>query len=299
MPTDDLSGTALGAALLRARESVRPERERLFEDPFAYDLLPLLYDSPLYRAFYHLMDLPVIGSTMEASLDRQIPGVVGGILGRTCFIDEVLREALAEGFEQVVILGAGLDSRPYRIAGVDKSHVFELDQPATQQYKRTRLQNALDVLPSHVTFVPIDFEHQELANTLTTAGFREDVKTVFIWEGVTQYLTAEAVDATLRSVSDIAADGSRLVFTFVHGGVLDGSVQLGGADMLERFSERGEPWVFGLHPARVESYLTARHFRQVERADHETYLERYFKPVGRQPKIMEIEFTVLAEVDAS
>jgi len=299
MPTDDLSGTALGAAFLRARESARPQRERLFEDPFAYDLLPSLYDSPLYRALYHLTRLPVIGPPIEASWDRQIPGVVGGILGRTCFIDDALREALAEGFEQVVVLGAGLDSRPYRIAGIEKSHVFELDQPATQQYKRTRLQNTLSALPSHVTFVPVDFEHQELADVLTTAGFREDAKTVFIWEGVTQYLTAEAVDATLRSMSDIAADGSRLVFTFVHSGVLDGSVQLGGGDVLERFTERGEPWIFGLYPTEVESYLRERHLRLLEQVDHEAYLERYFKPVGRQPKVMEIEFAALAEVGVS
>ena len=98
--------------------------------------------------------------------DKQVPGVFGVKFCGTRYVDDVLQSAIEKGIENVVILGAGLDARPYRIPGISKTNVFEVDLPSTQNYKKKRLKKVLGSLPSHVTFVPIDFNNQTLEEVL-------------------------------------------------------------------------------------------------------------------------------------
>jgi methyltransferase (TIGR00027 family) len=131
---------------------------------------------------------------------------------RTVVIDEAVREALARGVKQIVILGAGLDGRAWRLplTGV---RVFEVDHPDTQRYKRAQL-GALESTAERVDFVPVDFEKTSLGEALDAAGHDCGAPTVWIWEGVVMYLTPEAVQATLRAIAVRSAAGSTLVVNY-------------------------------------------------------------------------------------
>jgi methyltransferase (TIGR00027 family) len=242
------------------------------------------------------MLVPILGPALLALRERQIPGIRGNLLCRTRFIDDTFRDALARGYKQIVILGAGFDSRAYRIPGVDRVHVFELDHPTTQAWKRERIERIRGELPSHVTFVPIDFEQQELGETLVAAGFRTGLKTFVLWEGVTQYIGAEAVDSTFRYVSHTVAPGSEIVFTYIRSGIIDGSAQAKGAKkLLVELERQGEPWVFGIDPPELSQYLAARALELIEDVGAMDYRTRYLVPAGRRMDIFEGERVAVAK----
>jgi methyltransferase (TIGR00027 family) len=223
------------------------------------------------------------------------PGAVGSLLCRTRYIDDALGRALEENLDQVVILGAGFDTRPYRVPGVEETVVFEVDHPAAQALKRARLEHVLGGLPSHVTFVPIDFGRHRLGEALDTAGFQSDARTFFIWEGVTQYITGQAVDATLRYVSRSAGAGSKIVFTYIWQGIIDGSARSQIEERIVEFAGRaGSPWIFGLEPVGIPAYLAQRGLTVIEDVGAEEYRERYLEPVGRRMNVFEGERMVLA-----
>jgi methyltransferase (TIGR00027 family) len=131
-------------------------------------------------------------------------------------MDDYLGACLRAGIEQLVILGAGLDSRAYRIEGLKgQVRVFEVDHPATQAAKLAKLTKLFGALPAHVTYVPIDFDAETLEK-LFDFGYSRQHKTLFIWEGVVHYLTAEAVDQTLSFVSKHSGAGSSIIFDYVY-----------------------------------------------------------------------------------
>jgi methyltransferase (TIGR00027 family) len=132
---------------------------------------------------------------------------------RTATIDAAVRSAVAHGTRQVVILGAGLDGRAWRMRELTGVRVFEVDHPATQAVKRAHL----DKLPraiADVTFVPVDFERESLNTALARAGHDETRLTCWIWEGVVMYLTAEAMRSTLANIASRSAEGSTLIVNY-------------------------------------------------------------------------------------
>ncbi len=282
-----ISRTALGTAMGRALETCRHGESRLVDDPFAMLFLP-----PAHRVLVHLLRTPVLGPALLSKRERQIPGVMGNLLCRTRFIDETLREAQRTGIRQVVILGAGLDSRAYRLRD-DAVHVFEVDHPATQAWKKSCAMRSCPV--EQVTFVPLDFETQNLAEALSSSGFRTGTASIFIWEGVTQYIHAEAVDRTFADLADVSAADSLLVFTYLHKGVLDGSLQLPGAKgLLSELERQGEPWVFGIDPAELSGFLARRGFTLLEDVGADEYRARFLEPLGRTMDLFEGERVAVA-----
>ena len=223
------SRTAEFMALFRALESCRPPGVRLFEDRFAIGFL-----RPAFRFVVDLSRLPLVGGAVSRFIEYRWPGARSSGVARTRLIDDLLADEFKRGVSQVVILGAGFDSRAYRIAGIEQTRVFEVDHPATLVSKQRHLTRLLGSLPPHVAFVACDFNRQRLADVMQASGLHADERTFFIWEGVTNYLTEEAVDSTLRYVSGVAARGSRIVFTYVHRGLLDGSVRFEGTERLFR-----------------------------------------------------------------
>jgi len=288
MTADRMVIGLLVATALRATESYRPEGERIFEDHFGRDFLP-----PVWR----LLLLPGVRHALIATTEKRGPGALGMLLCRTRYIDDALRNALGEGLDQVVNLGVGLDTRAYRIPGIEQTHVFEVDQPAPLAWKQARLQQVLGTPPPHVAFVPINFNEQKLEDALAAAGFRTGAKTFFIWEGVTQYITAEAVDATFRYVSRAAATGSQIVFTYIHRGIIDGSARSETDESFVSATQRGGmPWIFGLDPAELAEYLAARGLALVDHAGASEYRARYLDPLGRQMSVYTGERMALAQV---
>jgi methyltransferase (TIGR00027 family) len=209
------SRTAEYMALFRALETKRPAGRRICEDRFAAAFL----STPL-RLVVTLSRSRPVGALLRGYIDYQWPGARTSAVARTRFIDDVTADALASGGEQVDILGAGFDARAYRIAAMARVPIFEVDHPSTSAAKRSIVETVLVSIPQHVRLVPIDFNSQPLPNEMKAAGYNAERPTLFIWEGVTNYLSADAVDRTLCWCAS-AAGGSRVVFTYVHRHVLD------------------------------------------------------------------------------
>ena len=156
---ESFAGVATSAT--RVIELYVPEDKRLFEDPYALKLLPFGW-----RVVFRFFFLPGLRPVVLALRERRMPGSLGSILCRTRYIDDVLKTALADRVEQVVILGAGFDSRAYRITGMDQVKVFEVDLPGTEELKQKRLEQVLGAVPGNVTLVGIDFDCQNLGDVL-------------------------------------------------------------------------------------------------------------------------------------
>lgn len=279
-------------AVARAIESCRPESARLFCDPFARHFLSRTSIRGLVGAA-RLLRTP---DAAEWAMDRicGVPGLMKSFFCRTRCIDDALQEALSLGCKQVLILGAGYDSRAYRISGIERIKVFEVDHPATQQVKRMRLLGLVDKVPSHVVFVPIDFDREDLRSALDMAEFRFHEYTFVIWEGVTQYIRPEAVDATLNFVSSSCSPGSQIIFTYVHRGVIDSTEPFEGADKLIRRSQRvGEPWVFGIRPEELKIFLQGRGLTLLKDLGA---ARQYLESRGRMGPICEFTHIALAQV---
>jgi methyltransferase (TIGR00027 family) len=248
--------TAAGRAI-GAREpdpSVRnPDylAEKLLGDPSAFDV-----EHAAVRALSLSYD--------EAMRDVEVVTTVRMMLVRTRFIDDALERAVAGGAAHVVILGAGFDSHAYRcqqlLANV---RVFEVDRHATQMLKKQRVQDALGMPPANLTYVPIDFQHDDLADVLRRHGHDQSLPTFFIMEGVTMYVPEDGVRATLRYVAGHPA-GSAIVFDFMYRPMVDMLRNINWATvpdsfkpMVQRFLNliKDEPWVFGIPAGGERAFL--------------------------------------------
>jgi methyltransferase (TIGR00027 family) len=255
MKANQHSRTAEYMAFFRATESVRPTQLRHFNDPFA-----TLFLRASLRQAARLSKIQLLARLVNLYADRRLPGARTSAIARTKLIDDAIRGALRDNVTQVVILGAGFDCRGYRLPELKDARVFEVDHPSTLMEKQSRLRHSGVAVPRTIHFVKIDFNRETLPDLLAAAGFEPCRPAVFLWEGVTNYLTAESVDAVLRFVVS-CVPGTRLIFTYVDAGMLDGSVHFeGAARILSDVEKLGEPWTFGLHPQTAASFLGERGF---------------------------------------
>lgn len=249
MKAGEASKTAEYMALFRALEGTRSRRLRLFVDPLARAFL-----RPSLRLAADVSRLPFCGALLRSYIDSRWPGVRTSGAARTLYIDRLLGAALDSGIRQVVVLGAGFDSRAWRLPA-GKARFFEVDHPDTQARKRQLLPA---VSPADPIFVAVDFGRDALAEKLAAAGFSLAEPAFFLWEGVTNYLSAGAVDATLRYCAS-AAPGSLLVFTYIHRLALEDPSSFPGSERIAAsLAAAGERWTFGLDPATLEVFLEER-----------------------------------------
>lgn len=285
------SRTAGYMAFFRALESARPAHVRLFNDPFAPQFVP-----PYLRRAAWLSRFPVLAGLVNRYVDLRLPGARTSAIARTKLIDDAMRDALAHGISQVVILGAGFDCRAYRLPQLSKTTIFEVDHPATLATKLNCLRQVLSKTPDNVRYVEIDFIHQTLSEVLARAGFPSSLPAFFIWEGVSHYLTPEAVDSVLHFVAS-CAPGTRLIFTYIHAGLLDGSVPFkAGARLLHDFVNIGEPWTFGLLPDRVAEFLLKRGLCLDRDLSASEYRNLYFGDAARGMEGYEFYHLAIAHV---
>jgi methyltransferase (TIGR00027 family) len=211
MRHDRPSFTATAIAFWRGLAAI--EEPLLASDAVAERLVPGPYRQVLALA----RRLPRASSTLLRLADRVMRARIRHMAFRTRTIDDVIATGVAAGIRQVVVLGAGLDARAWRLPALHDAIVFEIDHPATQAHKRARLAaTASDIrlCARAVRFVGVDFERDSLLDRLAEAGHDSSQPSVFVCEGVIMYLTAAAVDGTLRALATLAAEGSLLALSY-------------------------------------------------------------------------------------
>lgn len=287
---DRASFTAETVALMRALETHRGSGRRLFVDPFAD-----AFTSGRLRFLARWSRMPVVGPVAHRVYDWVAgPGPRPSAVARTRFIDDAVT-GRASVVDQLVLLGAGFDTRAHRLPAVRALTTFEVDHPATQT-RKVAIVAGEGIDARGVVYVPVDFERDRLDTELLAAGFDPGRPAIFVWEGVTNYLTAGAVDATLAVIRELAAPGSLLVFTYVHAGVIDGSARFPEADRWVRNVQRaGEPWTFGVVPEVVPEFLRDRGFDLVTDVSTREADGGRFAALGRRDEGSELYHVALAE----
>jgi methyltransferase (TIGR00027 family) len=264
MQPGEPSRTALGAAAHRAVHQVL-ERGRIFADPLAVRILGADAEAAVRDA--------------ENNPSRRMLRLF--IAVRTRFAEDALAAAVARGVRQLVVLGAGLDTYAYRNAFAESLHVFEVDHPATQAWKRQRLADAAIPLPRTLTFAPVDFERETLAGGLAAAGFDPAKQSFFTWLGVVPYLTAQAVLSTLEFIARLPG-GAHVVFDY-------GNPPASGLDrdrfaaqeaLAARVASIGEAFRSYFETDALHAKLRALGFREVEDLGPVLIRERYFANRG-------------------
>ena len=255
------SATAFGAAMMRAAHLVLDDDPKVHVDPYAERFL-----DERRRALMH--DRTVMGTTATCWSRANI-------VARAAFTDAALVDALDAGCEQVVVLGAGLDSTALRLADrLSAVPTFEVDHPATQAYKR-RVLAELDAA-EHVRFAPVDFERDSLAAALAAAGWDPARPTFWSWLGVTMYLTDAAIFATLGFVAT-SAPGSVVVTNYsVHADDMDPDDVAVRERSAEGVARSGEPWLSFFRHADMVERTRALGFAEVTSLDHREMDGRYF-----------------------
>jgi methyltransferase (TIGR00027 family) len=288
MARNPAAQTAFGPMVQVAIEQYEPPGRRLVDDDLALAILPAGQ-----RANVHAMRWSVLRRMAISAGERAVPGAWTLIACRKRYLDDKLDAALG-GIDAVVILGSGMDTKGIRLARRSNVPVFEVDLPVNVERKKAAVQRAIGPLPASLRLVPVDFERDDLFGALTAHGYHTDARTFFIWEGVTQYLTEEAVRATLGALQ-LAPAGSKLGFTYVQKDFIDGRNMYDSAVLYKRFRQRQQVWQFGLHPDDVAAFIGGSGWRLIEQAGADYFLRNYIRPAGRELTASELEWSAYAE----
>jgi methyltransferase (TIGR00027 family) len=211
---------------------------------------------------------------------------------RSRYVEDQLAKSVAQGVRQYVVLGAGLDTFAYRNP-FPSLHVFEVDFPATQQWKQSMLAEAQIELPANLTFVPLDFEHRTLAEELPNAGFGLQAPAFFGWLGVVPYLTLAAFRATLATIAQLP-QGSAVGFDYALSPQTLSPVGRIAFDALAaRVAAAGEPFQLFFTPAEMEAELRTAGFHQIEQLDYERLNHLYFNNRADGLKLSAVKLAML------
>ncbi len=284
------SRTAENNAAMRSYESAGPADQRVCHDPYATHFIG--------SRIRLIRKIPLLASFMRRRGARKFPGLFDAVIARTRYFDDYLKRCIEDGIEQLAILGAGFDARAYRFEALkEKVTVFEVDHPATQRVKKERLKAIFDSLPPHVVHVPIRFDRESLEEKLHENGYENGLKTLFIWEGVTYYLPAEAVDETLAFAANNSGEGSSIIFDYFPPSVVDGSSPLTEAgNASERVRKYNEKLQFGIEEKDIEHFLATRGFHNVVNVNGEFCDRAYFHGANSHRRTSRMFSFVHAEV---
>lgn len=271
--------TAENVAFVRALESFKSESERICYDPYAIRFLSQGYLKFLEMAASDPSKTP-------------FPGVHNSLSARVRYFDDFVKKFIDGGLEQLVIMGAGYDTRAYRIEGLkDKVRIFEVDHPGTQNVKMEKIKDIFGSLPDHVVYVSVDFGTEDFGQRLIEHGYERSQKTVFIMEGLIYYLSPEAVDEMLSFIAENSRKGSAIIFDYVHESSINKTngicgVQCTACDQTailnakKDMARQGEPYKFGIKEGILEAFIAQRGFSQVCNVTSEDYKKIYFQGIN-------------------
>lgn len=276
-----------------ANAGPKPSAQRVATLRAAHQLLdsPLILEDPIALAILGSKDESVLRSNPEQYNDPFSKGLRTSLVVRSRLAEDEWEQSRESGNRQYVILGAGLDTYAYR-ATHHTGRIFEVDLPATQEWKRACLGAADIRIPASLTYVPINFEHGTLEQGLSQAGFRKGEPAFFSWLGVSMYLEEEAVMETLRFITSCAA-GSAVVFDYMVTPALLAPMERLGVEMISaRVAERGEPWKTYFDPAALADRLRSLGFGAANNLSPEHLNDRYLAGrkdglrMGRSARLM-------------
>ena len=262
--------------MLRAAHLVVDAEPKILKDDFAAVFSGVEHEAAV-RAALESMQANFARRASPALAQALVRHLRASVTMRSRYTEDELSNALARGIRQYVILGAGLDSFAYRRRDLaDVLRVFEVDHPATQQWKRGRLQELGIELPPNLTFIPINFEQQIVTEALQAGGYRPEEPAFFSWLGVIGYLTEEATFKTLREVV-AAAPGSEIVFGYgVQEALLDEESRQMRALVKAGVAAQGEPILTLFEPTSLAARVKELGFAQVWDFGPEEANARYF-----------------------
>ena len=290
-------GTAQGVAKQRLIETIAGPEKSVINDPYADKFV---IGSGVIKLMGHRLNVWLSS--------KLAPGFHEHLISRTRFIDDLIEKSAKEGIEQYVILGAGYDSRANRLNLTPSLKIFEVDQPEVSDIKLSKLPKDLPNL-ENITYVNIDFSYQSLSEQLLTAGFDQTKSTIITLEGVSQYITKEAVSSTIRELSLITKDARSIFFLSYVDELLnkDPAACFGKgypnpskkANLIQTLSAKvGEPWISFYRDEEIESILAENGYSMKENVTLEDLNSLYFSPVGRalpENQIFKLEHFIVAE----
>ena len=215
----------------------------------------------------------------KAFMSKVAPsGIYEYVLARTKLLDETFLDGLTNRVYQIVLLGAGMDTRALRFASKNRgTKIIELDVEKTQHPKIEILSRKQVDLPDELVFASIDFNKQSISDVLMNAGYQRNQQSLFLWEGVTMYLNSDAVDDTLAFIRESSRKGSRIAFDYIFASVLRQENKFyGEKEIFNTVSRAGEGWTFGIEAGKIEKYLTERGFKMVSHYTPSELEKRYF-----------------------
>lgn len=269
---------AEGIALQRFGETMLPEEIRIFSDPYAIHFL-----DPAVLAWAR--DHPAETKAIADEIEQKMPGWSNAIRGRIRFFDDMVREACGKGFPQLVIFGAGYDTRAYRIDALKGCmRIFEIDRPEIISRKTGILQKVVPQCLGPVAFIPVDIAQEDCWDLLRKAGWSPEEKTLFLLEGLVMYLPRPAVGNLLFGIARNAGAGSTVLFDFLPQSLADGTSEAEGGQNIRTWTIRiGEPILSGFAEGEVVPFLTGLGYSVGTVISSRDFMRRYYtgKNAGR------------------
>lgn len=205
-------------------------------------------------------------------------GLYEYVIARTKYIDSVFQKAISNGFIQILIFGAGFDSRGIRFGRANNNvKIFEMDAPITQNAKIDQFKKRKIDIQSNIIFFPVDFDNESAENKLMEYGFKKNKKTLFILEGLLMYLHPESVDNIFELINKFAGKGSEIVFDYIYSSVIRGeNLYYGESGILKKIKNTNEPWLFGMEKGEIKLFLKKWNLKLVENLNSEDLEKRFF-----------------------
>jgi len=272
MKENQASKTAQYMALFRAIESHRSQNSRLFKDPFAD-----LFLDPTLKFVAKASHWPLFGTFLLHFIQHKGPGALSSGIARTKLIDDLLQKTILDGAKQVIILGAGFDTRALRLKFLNKIPVIEIDHPNTSKLKQERLNQKFQSIPSNIRYLQIDFNAQKITDFANQIQLDRNVPTTIIWEGVTNYLTEETITQSFDLFRQFPR-GSCLIFTYIHKDVLEHpELYHGTQKIMADLHKNQEIWTFGFDPQELPTFLSTYGYKLIEDKNAVEYRSQYLK----------------------
>jgi methyltransferase (TIGR00027 family) len=269
------SRTAEFTCLMRAVSFYEQDPRFKSEDSIAPKILP---------SFFKM----ILKSDILRSICKRVlfgAGIYEYVIARTKYIDEAFN-SLTDDFEQVLIFGAGFDTRAIRFyEKLKNTTVYELDSPLTQRAKINQFKKLGLDFPLNLRLIAIDFTKETLDHKLAASGFEKNKTCLFLLEGLTMYLDPQSIDSAFSIIQDYAGKGSIIVFDYVLESVLRGENNIYGEEITKLVEKQGENWTFGIKKGQMVSFLEQYGLKLVDESDPLKLTKRFFEAKGRNKTV--------------